>query len=143
MDQTPEVPKKPDPATSEHELHPLVKKVLTDVRMLMVGVGGLAIVIWLGGWTAFGQVRTIATDAGAESAKAISEELQRVKAAQVKSDVDNAEIHRVQSAQISSQGEFLRNVERISLENSLNLKLLLLNRGIQPITLDAPPDGGK
>lgn len=138
--------KKNEKKAEEHELHPLVKKVLADVRLVMVGVGGLIVLIWLGGWTAFGQVRTIATDAGAEQAKSIGDELQRVKAAQVKAELDNAELHRAQQQKAEDQAKQLENLRVVTFETNLNVRLLVESMGRKPISVIPPTeikDGGQ
>lgn len=129
-------------SAESHELHPLVRTVLTDVRILMATIGTLIVTIFFGGFTAFGQVQSIARDAGAAVVVPVTLEVHAAKEAQDKHVLESAEVHRMQQAQIVAQGEQLKNVERVTFETNLNLRLLMERSGVKPINVVESTDGG-
>ena len=55
----------------------------------------------------------------------------------------NADLHRAQQAEAEDLRRRMANVERVSLETNLNVRLLLEERRLTPVTLEPPKDGGQ
>lgn len=55
----------------------------------------------------------------------------------------NADVHRAQQAEAEDLRRRMAAVERVALETNLNVRLLLEDRRITPVTLEQPTDGGR
>lgn len=81
-------------------------------------------------------------DAGSEAIKPVQSQVSALQAASEKRQLENAATHAELRANAEEMSKRMAAVERLSLETNLNVRLMLEARGLKPITLSAPPDGG-
>lgn len=120
-------------------LHPLVRKVLTDVRLLMVGFGGLVVAIFLAGVNAWAQVQSTAKDAGVDAAAPAVQAVSTLRMEAERHEARSAEVHRLQALDIHELQEGQRRIERGVVELNANLRLLMREQGVKPRDLDGGP----
>jgi len=101
--------------------------VTSSVVLLAAGAGG---VVWAQA-KLDGGVAPVRAELATETAKREAAE----KA--------NAELHRQQQAEAEDLRRRMANVERVSLETNLNVRLLLEERRLTPVTLEPTKDGGR
>lgn len=83
-----------------------------------------------------------AHDAGASATRDVAADVARMKSeADARAHAD-AELHAAQAREAEEQRRRTERVERVTLETALNVRLLLQERGIRPVTLEAVVDGG-
>lgn len=108
------------------------RKTLADVRWLLVLGAGSIVAVFGGGWAAFAQVRTEATETAKAEVRPALEEQKR----------QAAELAAVK-AKAEEQDRRMANVERMTVETNATLKLVAMRLGVTPITLEQGKDGGQ
>lgn len=107
------------------------RKTLSDARIIIgLVVAALAALSATagGGWAAYAQVRSAAT----EDNKPLVARVEGVETKQTATD-----------ASVAEQNRKIANIERTVMTLDLNMRLMLESRGIKPIDVPADPDGGR
>ena len=127
---------KPATVGSVHgEVLSFARKLLGSQALATLMLMGLAVF----GYRAFAKD---ALDGGREAIKPVEARVQAIEAQREKQSLENAAVHAELRQKAEETNKRMEAVERLALETNLNVRLLLEARGVKPITLSAPPDGG-